>query len=67
MSLKAFHVFFICTCVLFSFFLGAIGLRRYIAAGDGVGLGLAVVFYPAGIGLALYAQRFLKKLKALGV
>ncbi len=67
MSLKAVHLFFIACSIVLSFLVGAWGLQRYRIEGSGVGLTVAAVFYPAGVGLVVYGMRFVRKIKELGL
>ena len=67
MSLKAFHVVFIIASILLSFLVGAWGIQEYRLEDSTTGLALAVLFYAAGIGLVVYALRFVRKVKELGI
>ena len=63
MSLKAFHLLFVCASVLLALGFGAWELHRFAesrAAGD---LALGVGSLLAGITLVVYGKYFLKKLK----
>jgi membrane protease YdiL (CAAX protease family) len=65
MSLRYFHVLFIIVCVALAALVGGWGLRRYLVAGSGADLGLALVFFVMGFVLILYGLRFFNKLKEL--
>ena len=67
MSLKAFHVFFIVASILLSFAVGAWGIVEYRTAGSGTGLAIGVLFYVSGLGLVVYAMRFVRKVRELGI
>jgi 4-amino-4-deoxy-L-arabinose transferase-like glycosyltransferase len=67
MSLKAFHVVFVSTCVLFCVGLACWSLWQWRAAADG-GLGWLLYgmgWLAAGIGLMVYGRIVLKKLKGI--
>jgi hypothetical protein len=66
MSLKAFHIFFICASVLLAVAVGAWGIQSFLAGGGPSGLWLGGVFFVAGFVLVLYGIRFFGKLKELG-
>lgn len=67
MSLKAFHIVFIVASILLSFLVGAWGVQQYRSVGSVSALGVGVFFYVAGIGLVVYALRFVRKLRELGI
>lgn len=67
MSLKAFHVFFICASIVLCFMVGAWALQQYRLAGATSSLSLALAFYVGGAGLVVYGMRFLRKMRELGI
>lgn len=67
MSLKAFHLVFIVASVLLSFLVGAWGVQEYRAEGSGTGLAIGILFYVSGVALVVYALRFVRKVKELGI
>jgi hypothetical protein len=67
MSLKAFHVFFICASIVLCFMVGAWALQQYRLAGATGSASLAVVFYAGGVGLVFYGLRFVRKMRELGI
>ncbi|HJO03299.1 MAG TPA: hypothetical protein QGG47_04925 [Acidobacteriota bacterium] len=67
MSLKTFHVFFVCASIVLCFMVGAWALQQYRLAGTPGNLSLAVVFYASGVGLVFYGLRFVRKIRELGI
>lgn len=67
MSLKAFHLVFILASIVLSFLVGAWGVQQYRVAGSGTGLMMAIVFYASGVALVVYATRFVRKIRELGI
>lgn len=67
MSLKSFHIVFIVASILLSFLVGAWGIREYRAEGSGTGLAIGIFFYFGGIALVVYALRFVRKTRELGI
>ncbi len=67
MSLKSFHVVFIVACILLSFLVGAWGIQQYRLESSGSGLAVGLLFYVTGAGLVLYALRFVRKVRELGI
>jgi hypothetical protein len=63
MSLKAFHIFFICVSVLLACGFSVWLFRSYSGSGDLWMLFAAVASLLAGLSLVLYGIRILKKLK----
>ena len=63
MSLKAFHIFFIAISTLMTFGFAFWLVEQYATSGEAVTLGGAVVAAILGIGLIVYARRFLRKLR----
>ncbi len=67
MSLKAFHVFFICASIVLCFMVGAWALQQYRLVGATTSLALAIAFYAGGAGLVVYGLRFVRKMRELGI
>lgn len=67
MSLKAFHVVFIVASILLSFLVGAWGIQQYRLEASGSGLAIGILFYVTGAALAVYAMRFVRKVRELGI
>ena len=67
MSLKSFHIVFIVASIVLSFLVGAWGLQQYRVEGESSGLWLAILFYATGVVLVVYAMRFVRKTKDLGI
>lgn len=67
MSLKAFHVVFIVASILLSFLVGAWGVQEYRTEGGQTALAIGVLFYVAGVALVVYALRFVRKVRELGI
>ena len=67
MSLKSFHVVFICASIALAFLVGAWGVQQYRVEGNTTALALAVVFYAGGATLVWYGIRFLRKIRELGI
>ena len=67
MSLKAFHVFFVCASILLCFMVGAWALQQYRLVGAVGSLSLAVLFYAGGLCLLAYGLRFIRKMRELGI
>jgi len=65
MSLKAFHIFFICLSILLSVGLGGWGVSRYASEGDLGWLALGVVFFLTGFALLVYGRSFLRKMREI--
>jgi len=65
MSLRFFHVIFIVLCVAMAALVGGWSLHRYVEAGRGSDLALAVTFFVFGFVLVLYGMRYFHKLKEL--
>ena len=63
MSLKAFHVFFVCICVLFSLGFGAWAVADYLRTGSSGSIALAIGGFVAAAVLVWYGLWFLRKLK----
>ena len=63
MSLKAFHVFFVVICVLFTLGFGAWAVADYSRAGSNGSLVLAIGSFIAAAALVWYGLWFLRKLK----
>ena len=67
MSLKSFHLVFIVASILLSFLVGAWGVQDYRVAGNGVSLTIGIFFYVTGVALVVYALRFVRKVRELGI
>ena len=67
MSLKAFHVVFIVASIFLSFAVGAWGVVEYRAGGGGQSLAIGVLFYAGGLALVVYAMKFVRKIRELGI
>ncbi len=65
MSLKAFHVFFICISVLFALGFGAWAVADYLRTGSTGSLVLAIGGFVAAVALVWYGLWFLRKLKGV--
>jgi hypothetical protein len=65
MSLKAFHIVFICLSSLLCFGCGAWGLDRFTQSGSAGHLLFALAGLLGGAGLIVYGVRFLRKLKGI--
>ena len=65
MSLKAFHVFFICAATLLAFGVGAWGFFEHQRTGAPGTIAYAAVGLVAGGGLIAYGLWFLRKLKGV--
>ncbi len=63
MSLKAFHIVFICLSILLAFGCAVWALITYSSGGSPTLLLAAAGAVICGIGLIIYGIRFLKKLK----
>ena len=63
MSLKAFHIVFIGLATLLSLGFAAWEIDRYLATGDILQLGGALLAVLAGVALIIYGVRFLRKLR----
>ncbi len=67
MSLKAFHLVFIIASIVLSFVVGAWGMQQYRLQESATGLMLAIGFYITGVLLVIYAIRFVRKVRELGI
>lgn len=63
MSLKAFHILFICVSILLALGFGAWETRAFSQAGAVIDLVLGVFSWIAGVALVFYLWRVIKKLK----
>ena len=63
MSLKAFHVVFICASTLLSLGFGVWEMRAWLEARATLDLVLGSLSLLAGVGLLVYGRYFLKKLR----
>lgn len=63
MSLKAFHVFFITVCAIFTLSFGAWGIRSYMQTSEVSHLLMGILSLVATGLLVWYFKWFLKKLK----
>lgn len=67
MSLKSFHVVFICASIVLCFMVGAWAIQQYRLSAETGHLPLAVVFYAGGVALVAYGLRFVRKIRELGI
>jgi hypothetical protein len=67
MSLKFFHILFITLSTLLSLGVGLWAIDTWRADGDITWLALALVAFGGGGGLVVYANRFLQKVRKLGI
>ncbi len=65
MSLKAFHVFFVCISVLFTLGFGAWAVADWHRTGSSGSLIMAISAAVAGVALIWYGLWFLRKLKGV--
>ena len=65
MSLRAFHIIFVIVTVVLSVYVTIWGLREYAQERDAMALGLALLFFVAGIGGVLYGRKAFVKLRDL--
>ena len=65
MSLKAFHVFFVCISVLLALGFGAWAVADYLRTGHGSSLALAIGGFVSAVALVWYGLWFLRKLKGV--
>jgi hypothetical protein len=63
MSLKAFHIFFICVSILLAAGFAAWEIKGFVAGGESIQLIAGIGSIAVGIGLSIYGIRFMKKLK----
>ena len=63
MSLKAFHIFFICASTLLALGFSVWEINGYFVSNDVLQLLAGVVSFGVAIGLTVYGIRFMKKLK----
>ncbi len=63
MSLKAFHILFICVSILLALGFGAWEIRAFAQAGATSDILLGVFSWAAGVALSFYLRRVIKKLK----
>jgi len=66
MNLRAFHIVFIVLSTLLAFGFGVWCLGFRPQGANGVYLGMGIVSFVVGLGLAAYGTWFLKKAKGLG-
>ena len=67
MSLKAFHIFFICASILLAMVVGGWGVRQYMVDESVGGLVLGVFFFIFGFVLLAYGLKFVRKMSELGI
>jgi hypothetical protein len=67
MSLKFFHILFIALSTLLSLGVGLWAIDTWRADGDAAWLALAVLAFGGGSGLVVYGNRFLQKVRKLGI
>lgn len=65
MSLKAFHVFFVCISVLFAIGFGAWAVADWQRTGSNGSLAMAICGFVAAVALIWYGLWFLRKLKGV--
>ena len=65
MSLKAFHLFFVCLSTLLSVGFGFWSVRAYLRSAEAVDLVLAAGAFVGGVALVWYGIWFLRKLKGV--
>lgn len=63
MSLKAFHIFFICASIALAIGYGVWEINGYLSGGRSSHLVYGVLSCLSAAGLVVYGIRFLKKLK----
>lgn len=63
MSLKAFHVFFVTICLIFSIGIGVWGVREYRLNGETQSLAFGIGSFVAAVVLTVYGLWFIKKLR----
>jgi hypothetical protein len=66
MSLKAFHLVFICAAIALAFGFGIWLAKNYFSDGGAMNLVFAALSFAAGVGLIFYERYFLKKSKNIG-
>lgn|SRR5262245_6528427 len=67
MSLKFFHILFIALSTLLSLGFGLWAIDMWRADSDATWLALAVLAFGGGAGLVVYGNRFLQKVRKLGL
>ena len=67
MSLRSFHLLFIFLAIVGADLFGLWSFWRYAATGDALLLAWGVVTIAGGVGLILYAVRFMRKMDAAGI
>lgn len=67
MSLKAFHLFFIAVCILFTLAFGAWGIVDFRESHRGMNLALGVFSLALSAGLVGYGSYALRKLKGVSM
>jgi hypothetical protein len=67
MSLKFFHILFIALSTLLSLGVGLWAIDTWRTDGDATWLALAVLAFGGGGGLVVYGNRFLQKVRKLGI
>ena len=67
MGLRSFHLLFILLVVLGADIFGVWAVVRYARGGDAYLLALGVVTIVGGLGLVLYAIRFMRTMDAEGI
>ena len=63
MSLKAFHIFFICVSILLALGFAVWEVVGFMANGEIMQLVVGILSFGAAIGLVIYGIRFMRKLK----
>lgn len=67
MSLRTFHLLFIFLVIVGADLFGVWAIWQYALAGDPVMLVAGIVTILGGLGLILYAVRFVRKMNAAGI
>ena len=67
MSLKFFHIVFISLSTLLSLGVGFWAIDTWRSDGNATWLALAVLAFAGGCGLVVYGNRFLQKVRKLGI
>jgi hypothetical protein len=67
MSLKAFHIFFICASTLLALGYAVWEVNGYLDSGALAHLVIGFLSFVAAIGLVMYGVRFMRKLKHVGM
>ncbi|OGX27868.1 MAG: hypothetical protein A2787_04195 [Omnitrophica WOR_2 bacterium RIFCSPHIGHO2_01_FULL_48_9] len=63
MSLRGFHILFICVSILLAFFFAGWSFQFSNNSGQSIYLGVAALSFVAGLALSFYLVQFIKKTK----